>query len=141
MRSLERRYRLPKDQAPQLLAGLHRRIPWLGWAVLMAFMLSFVVLLRVGGVAIELVLPDTSARSPVLFSLGIALLVGSGILAAIFSIALERTILALACSRHMTMPACFFCGHSLRGLQPTTHMVTCPECGKASPIAPHRSAP
>lgn len=48
---------------------------------------------------------------------------------------IPRAALRRAVRHCLHAPACFWCGYSLTGLQADGAVVTCPECGKPSPVA------
>jgi len=75
-------------------------------------------------------------QSGVLGSVG-ALVLGYGVaitLALVISVLIPRAVLRRELFRHLYSPACFWCGHSLRGLRRINGRIRCPECGRQSPV-------
>ncbi len=66
-----------------------------------------------------------------------ALLLGFGVaiaLIVVLEVALRRFLLRRQFRYHLSTPACFWCGYSLKGHERVSSFIRCPECGQRSRI-------
>ncbi len=147
-RTLSRHSGLPDAECLGLVDGVIKRRPLLKWVPPIAAPLAFLGWMFVFGRTTDILEDTRLDLLASLYRLGllgfvIAILLGYGVAVALAIIAatvIPRAVLRHELSRCLSLPACFWCGYLLSGLEVRNSKIRCPECGGSSPVTCRREA-